>query len=633
MTQSRPFPSSLWIVALVLWLNSGPVRAAEPEPVSVEFTHMPAPASDAELISTYSTSRAIVRYRDGSMREFPLAYNTLFKNTDRLGEYPAGQLFDFRGKPIQDPNGDPVIAETPDGTSLLSVDGNLFLVTHFEYDWILGNGAEAYRVPGWYSRMPMSMSLASLRQEPGGRLRATSVRPIDFSSVNGLWIPCAGGPSPWNTHIGSEEDYDLYFQVVSGEKNRKKATEGLRALRDVYFRGEREVNPYDYGYIPEVTVQADGSTSVVKHYSMGRATWELARVMGDSRTAYYGDDGDHVALFMYVADQPEQLTAGTLYAARWNQVSSENGGSATLDWIRLGHASDAQVKAIIDSGVTFEDIFDATTATATPDWQTQGYRRIRAGHSGDELLRLKPGRELAAAFLESRRYAAYRGATTEFNKMEGVTVDPQKRNLYLAMSYLEKGFLAEPDASQDHIRIEKLTAGATYEVTLAAGRYDTEGNPIRSEWVGTAMRVPLALLGEDIPVDAWGNVAHPEKIANPDNLFFSPRMRTLFIGEDSGTHVNNFLWAYNVDTGKLSRILSNASGAESTGLQVVDNLNGFGYIISNNQHQGDWIPTMPEQLRDRLIKLAKETGGVNEKGVLNLQLEAHIGYLGGLPGF
>ena len=71
-----------------------------------------------------------------------------------------------------------------------------------------------------------------------------------------------------------------------------------------------------------------------------------------------------------------------------------------------------------------------------------------------------------------------------------------------------------------------------------------------------------------------GNIANPEKIANPDNVFFSNKMRTLFVGEDSGTHVNNFLWAYNVDTGKLTRILSQASGAESTGLQGGGQSNG-----------------------------------------------------------
>ena len=84
--------------------------------------------------------------------------------------------------------------------------------------------------------------------------------------------------------------------------------------------------------------------------------------------------------------------------------------------------------------------------------------------------------------------------------------------------------------------------------------------------------------------DALGNSANPDKIANPDNLKYSEAMRTLFIGEDSGNHVNNFLWAYNVDTKQLSRILSCPAGAESTGLHAVDDLNGFSYIMSNFQH-------------------------------------------------
>jgi hypothetical protein len=88
--------------------------------------------------------------------------------------------------------------------------------------------------------------------------------------------------------------------------------------------------------------------------------------------------------------------------------------------------------------------------------------------------------------------------------------------------------------------------------------------------------------------DALGNTANPDKIANPDNLKFSEKMRTLFIGEDSNQHVNNFLWAYNIDTKKLSRIMSIPAGGESTGLHAVDELNGWTYIMSNFQHAGDW---------------------------------------------
>ena len=79
-----------------------------------------------------------------------------------------------------------------------------------------------------------------------------------------------------------------------------------------------------------------------------------------------------------------------------------------------------------------------------------------------------------------------------------------------------------------------------------------------------------------------------DKVANPDNLKFSEKLRTLFIGEDSGTHVNNFLWAYNVDTKELSRLMSCPAGAESTGLHAVDEINGWTYIMSNFQHAGDW---------------------------------------------
>jgi diacylglycerol kinase family enzyme len=41
----------------------------------------------------------------------------------------------------------------------VEVDGKLFLVTHYEYEWILSDGSTAYTVPDWYTRMPMSMTL------------------------------------------------------------------------------------------------------------------------------------------------------------------------------------------------------------------------------------------------------------------------------------------------------------------------------------------------------------------------------------------------------------------------------------------------------------------------------------------
>ena len=38
-----------------------------------------------------------------------------------------------------------------------------------------------------------------------GKLTIVSTKPIDFSAVGGLWVPCAGSVTPWGTHLGSEE--------------------------------------------------------------------------------------------------------------------------------------------------------------------------------------------------------------------------------------------------------------------------------------------------------------------------------------------------------------------------------------------------------------------------------------------
>jgi hypothetical protein len=134
----------------------------------------------------------------------------------------------------------------------------------------------------------------------------------------------------------------------------------------------------------------------------------------------------------------------------------------------------------------------------------------------------------------------------------------------------------------------QLVAGAVMALNLKGGVNDTSGAAINSEWMPVDLKA--LLVGQDIPADALGNTANPDKVANPDNLKFSEKLRTLFIGEDSSQHVNNFLWAYNVDTKQLARIMSIPSGGESTGLHAVDEVNGWTYIMSNFQHAGDWLP-------------------------------------------
>ena len=587
---------------------------------AVEFTETPAPSTLDEMAKTYSKSTVKLSYTNGSVVEKPLSYTTLFSVKDKISEvkgqrHPAGQLYNYKMEALLDPMGNPVVAETPDANSLLNIGDKLFLVTHYEYDWLLSDGSVAFSTPGWYTRSPMSMTLSEIAQSNNGKLSATKVRPIDFSSVNGLWIPCFGSQTPWNTHLGSEEDYDLIYNPLDS-KNYGTTTAGLKAMRELYFKGEREANPYHYGIIPEVTVRADGSTSVVKHYAMGRGTWEVAKLMPDGRTAYLGDDGAYVQMTMFVADQYGDLSAGTLYTAKWNQTSDQDGGKANITWIRLGHATDAEISALANS-LTFNDIFSAAEPTAGQC--PSGYQRVRAGSSSDECLVLKPGMEKAAAFLEARRYTALLGGTTEWTKMEGVAVNGKDRKLYVAISRIETSMRSDATEPADHIKLAENKAGATYTLDLRNNIKDTQGNAIDSQWVAVNMYVEPKLLGKPMSADARGNIAEVNSVANTDNVFFSEKMRTLFIGEDSGMHVNNFIWAYNVDTQKLSRILTVTAGAETNGLQVLENLNGHAYIMANSQHWGDFISTTSTDLKTQLTPMIDK-------------FHAPVGYIGGIPG-
>ena len=600
---------------------------------SIAFSATPAAKTETEMLDTYSTSVATITYEDGSTKEFPLHYDTIFRNTDQTSEvdgrkYAAAQLFDAEMKAIIDPNGDPVIAETADANSLLKIDGKLMLVNHWEYDDVLADGGDAYKAANWYSRMPMSMNLSELTQAADGKLSLVSQKPIDFSSVNGGWIFCFGSQTPWNTHLGGEEDYDLYF--IPGEAAYSTTEAGLKAMSEVYFGDKKTANPYHYGYATEVAPKADGSYTVDKLYNMGRGTWEAAIFAKDGRTAFFGDDGAYSGMFMFVGDKANDPKAGgTIYAAKWNQTSVDgsDGGTADIVWVKLGSATHAQAKALIDRGITLGDIFE----TSLTEQKGDGWKATRAGSSQTVWIKLKPGMEQAAAVLETRRYAAYLGATTEFTKGEGVAINHADKKMYYAMSRIEGSMKANDGGPVDHIRLMENKAGATYTLPMAGGQKDSAGAAIDSEYVPTKALVEAKLLGRPIAADANGNIADVEFVANTDNLFYSEKMRTLFIGEDSGMHVNNFVWAYNVDTQTLTRILSVAAGGESTGLQVVEDANGHAYIMSNNQHQGDWISSQSVDLTTRLETKADELYGKNKYGTLNYRLTAHVGYIGGLP--
>lgn len=634
------FSNALAVEPAALQVGALKVRA-------VEFTPTSAPVSELEMTSAYTTSSAALTLADGSQRSFPLTYRVLHRSGDYIDGGYAGLIVDHAGRAILESPADrkgntargPFLSAGADGTSLLAIPGatadgikgkTLFLINHLEYD-TEGANADPRKPPvDLYGLLPMAMNLTVLDQDAGtGRLRPVKLANVDFSSVDGLWIPCNGSTTPWLTHLGSEEyepDARVFEKKPLEPMNLYRGTPGLLASAG-------GANPYQYGHIVEVSVRPDGSTRVEKHFSMGRLSFELGDVMADGRTVYFGDDGDDVIRALYVADRANDLSAGTLYAAKWVQEDAANFGRARLQWIRLGHASDAEVKALIDSGVSFSDLWEVASADAVKaePGNFAGFRPLQVytgsgGKAALEYYRLKPGQELAAAFLETRRYAAWLGATTEFSKMEGIAHSLAERKQWTAMSYVRAGMIdgRNGERPQDDIRLsgdeQGLTCGVVYESQLRGGQKDSSGAPIASDFV--AIDMVGHVYGERQPAGAQVgqfDKCNTEKIANPDNIRYSEAMRTLFIGEDSGNHLNNFVWAYNVDSQALVRIFSAPAGGETTGLNVYDDINGHAYLTGNVQHPGaaEDLGQYPDAIKTELRRK------IDERGM--------VGYFDGLP--
>lgn len=567
----------------------------------IAFDATPFPTTDPQMRSILSSTNVQV---NGNWQ--PSGFNTLIRSGDELPllvgtsadpvkKAKFGGLIKSDGSPlIDEKTTEQAISNSNDFNSLIQAGGNLYLVSHFE-------------------TRPAAMYLTLLSQAGDGTLTPVATRPIDFSAVKGGWVHCAGSVTPWGTHFGSEEyepnarEWVDAVQFPSGVSTYNAAMAG-------YFPGatgwafnhndpvgtsadaKSLMNPYDYGWPVEVAVQASGATTVTKHFAMGRSANEISYVMPDQKTVYITDDGTNTLVEMFIADAPGNLDQGTLYAAKWVQLADNSkGGSARLEWVNLGHTDSATVKTAIDAGKTFNDLFDAlpSATTTTAACAATGYQTINKGHDGVatdyECLKIKTGAdEAVVSRLETRRYAALKGATTEFRKVEGFTYNPERRTAYIAISEINKGMLTAASAAanhkggNDHIKLTRNDCGAVYAMRVGGLVRDTAGNTIASDYVARTMDGLVA--GTPVTGDTK-NTCDKDGIANPDNVTYLPRYNSLIIGEDTGSgHRNDAVWNYNLLDGKLTRIQTTPYGSETTSVYWYPDVGGHGYLMSVVQH-------------------------------------------------
>ena len=561
---------------------------------SIQFEEVSVPMTDQEKREVRASKNVNI---DG--KNYPIDFHTILRSGEKSGDGIFGLLYDSKGNPLRSPDGSLKISNSNDFTSLIPVEDKIFMINQFE------------------SR-PAAMYITEVEQDKKGNLTAINTKNIDFSKFNGLWVPCAGSITPWNSHLGSEE----YEPNAKAVKSNGSINNYYDAMGDYFGGNLKALNPYDYGWITEINVlNAKADLKVEKHYAMGRFAHELAYVMPDQKTVFLSDDGTNVALFMFVADKKADLSSGILYAAKWMQRDDKNGGKAYLAWVNLGHATDAQIKKALDKKVKFDDIFKSSK---NPN---ENYVTINTT-MGNENLQIKQDMDKIASRLESRRFAAMNGATTEFRKMEGITHNPNKNVLYVAMSSIGKGMEDNKKKGKannkydkngnNDIKLPYNPCGTVYELSFnTKSTYDLNGKKINSQYVPNLM---AGMVSGFADTSVRGNKCSVTSLANPDNISFIPNSSTLLIGEDTGSgHQNDYLWSYNTDSKNLTRIETTPYGSETTSLYFINNVKGFGYIMSVVQH--------PYGEGDALTKEKDMPGVANTHD----QMRGYTGYMGPLP--
>ncbi|SNC66435.1 hypothetical protein SAMN04487881_1606 [Marinobacter sp. es.048] len=476
----------------------GVVRNADFSAEDMGFNELSMPASEEE--------KELVRTAIGS-------YDVLAQNGDAWAGAPTGGMGAIN---------------TMDGTETIKVsndpDFNAFIST---------DAGEGYLFTNWEDR-PGGMSRMKIRKDDNGNWNVVDndVMMIDFGPVSGTWVNCFGTLSPWGTPLTSEE---LYFDDTSDWNNGSyQYISGIERLQE--YLGGTYPNPYDYGYIVEITEPTAAQPVPVKMRALGRFSHENAVVMPDEKTVYLSDDGTGTVFFKFVADTAGDLSSGTLFAAKATQDDSNDPAVAgfDLEWIELASGDNATIEGWVSDydGIDQTDFVDGSTNYISDD-EINDWAEGKLNQDLDGDGTVESAADDRVAFLESRKAAAALGATAEFRKMEGVNInlegakDGSVPYAYMAMANFNKtmgddvGDIQLDDTNGDCGVVYQMPLSSTFDIT----------------------RMVPAIVGGPYDESATANNCSADNISEPDNLLVLRDGRVL-IGEDTGEHENNMLWLF-----------------------------------------------------------------------------------------
>ena len=469
-------------------------------------------------------------------------YVTFGRSGDKLGSGQVlGGVYDVSGKLMY-------VSNMPDFNGFIPLSENqAYLYTAWE-----GGGRDAAS-----SISRISLTRADAKSQWTANL-ATS-KNIDLKPIDGGAVLCSGVVTPWGTPLLAEEHF-FYNSATWNHPDNHDADE------TVWFMGGNDINyikpkamnrylkrmsnPYRYGYMIEIADPASpDAPRPVKHFAMGRFSHETAAIMADNKTVYMTDDDSadyshkkyHTAsggvLFKFVADVPGDLSAGTLFAAKLAQDDSADPRTAGFDvsWIELGHGSNDEIEGWIAEydDVTVAEYKEGQTSYITDD-EILAWAEMKSGRDLDSDGVVAIAMDGRAPFLESRRTAAAMGATTEWDKLEGITAHGE--SLFIAVAALS--FTMDKSWGSQHWSTGKIDRKEQGDIALnAEGCGGTYVSKIDEDYNIT--RIDPYVIGQ---TTSDGRCS-PELPASPDNIL-ALNDGTLLIGEDAGPkrHVLDMLW-------------------------------------------------------------------------------------------
>ncbi len=481
-----------------------------------------------------------------------------------------GLLKDFGDRPLYK-NEKPYICNSDEGvvgegvtfSSILKKNNRLYFIS--EFDCAIG-----------------AIYLAEIDQLTDGHIsiKENSMRFVSQRDEFGGYRHQSGSVTPWESYLGSE-GFEPDARVIEGlmkgygESEYEYKKDKFYEETALYWEGDlRRSNPYFYGWANEIIIDANGVEHFRKHYSMGRFSHFSEIVMPDRRTVYLTDNRANGALFMFVADKKEDLSVGTLYAPKEFIVKDGNETYMKFNWINLGHTSNRKVKLEIAKKLSFSDLFDASAVSSNLDC-LEDYKLVNV-NGQSECLKVKNSvvNETILSRLETKRYAALKGADFNFVHPKGLAYDEKRNRIYIAAS----GYMN--DIFQNN------NCGSIFAADLTDTKIDTDGNLIKSNFV--ADKIYKILDGkeqnyeENSPYE--GNECAINSIADPEVLSYVSSKDILTISEGGNKHVNPMVWNYDVENHQLIRIISFPIGSHPVSVNWRRNLKGYDYLIYGVQH-------------------------------------------------